>query len=46
MGMIGKIVGIVLVVLVVGILVSCVKVVQQAQALVVERLGLIKQQGV
>ena len=39
MGMIGKIVGIVLVVLVVGILVSCVKVVQQAQALVVERLG-------
>ncbi len=39
MGMIGKIVGLVLVLLIVGILVSCVKVVQQAQALVVERLG-------
>ena len=34
-----KIVGILFVLLVVGILVSCVKVVQQAQALVVERLG-------
>ena len=34
-----KIVGILFVLLVIGILVSCVKVVQQAQALVVERLG-------
>ena len=34
-----KLIGILLVLLVVGILVSCVKVVQQAQALVVERLG-------
>ena len=34
-----KIVGLVLVLVVVGLLISCVKVVQQAQALVVERLG-------
>ena len=34
-----KIVGILFVLIVIGILVSCVKVVQQAQALVVERLG-------
>ena len=34
-----KIVGILFVLLVIGILISCVKVVQQAQALVVERLG-------
>ncbi len=39
MGVIAKIIGIVFVVLVVGVLVSCVKIVQQAQALVVERLG-------
>ena len=31
--------GVVLVVIIVGLLLSCVKVVQQAQALVVERLG-------
>ena len=31
--------GILIVVIIVGILLSCVKVVQQAQALVVERLG-------
>lgn len=37
--MIGKLLGIIFVVLVVGILISCVKVVQQAQALVIERLG-------
>ena len=36
---IGTIIGIVFVVIVIGILASCVKVVQQAQALVVERLG-------
>ena len=34
-----KIIGILFVLIVIGILVSCVKVVQQAQALVVERLG-------
>lgn len=39
MNMIGKLLGIIFVVLVVGILISCVKVVQQAQALVIERLG-------
>ena len=39
MGIIIKILGILFVLLIVGILVSCVKVVQQAQALVVERLG-------
>lgn len=39
MDIIGKVLGILFVVLVVGILISCVKVVQQAQALVVERLG-------
>ena len=36
---IGMIIGIVFVLIVIGILVSCVKVVQQAQALVVDRLG-------
>ena len=36
---IGTIMGILLVVIIVGLLLSCVKVVQQAQALVVERLG-------
>ena len=39
MGIISKVIGIAIVLLIVGILVSCVKVVQQAQALVVERLG-------
>ena len=39
MGIVVRIIGILFVLLVVGILVSCVKVVQQAQALVVERLG-------
>ncbi len=39
MGLIGKILGIVFVVIIVGLLISCVKIVQQAQALVVERLG-------
>ncbi len=39
MNIIGKLLGIIFVVLVVGILISCVKVVQQAQALVIERLG-------
>ena len=39
MGAIGTVLGILLVVIVVGLLLSCVKVVQQAQALVVERLG-------
>ncbi len=34
-----KIIGILLVVIVVGLLLSCVKIVQQAQALVIERLG-------
>ena len=34
-----KMIGIILALIVVGVLVSCVKVVQQAQALVVERLG-------
>lgn len=38
-GWIAKGLGIIFVVLVVGILISCVKVVQQAQALVIERLG-------
>ena len=39
MGVIGTVLGILLVVIVVGLLLSCVKIVQQAQALVVERLG-------
>ena len=39
MGAIGTVLGILLVVIIVGLLLSCVKVVQQAQALVVERLG-------
>jgi len=39
MGNIGTVLGILLVVIIVGLLLSCVKVVQQAQALVVERLG-------
>ena len=39
MGAIGTVLGILLVVIVVGLLLSCVKIVQQAQALVVERLG-------
>ena len=37
--MIGKILGIILLVIVVILLISCVKIVRQAQALVVERLG-------
>ena len=37
--MIGRVLAILFVVLIVGILISCVKVVQQAQALVIERLG-------
>ena len=39
MGLIGTIIGIFIVIIIVGILLSCVKIVQQAQALVVERLG-------
>ena len=39
MGFVLPILGIILVVIVVGLLLSCVKIVQQAQALVVERLG-------
>ena len=39
MGFALRIIGIILVLIVVGILLSCVKIVQQAQALVVERLG-------
>lgn len=39
MGTIGTVLGILIVVIIVGLLLSCVKVVQQAQALVVERLG-------
>ncbi len=39
MGRITMVIGILFVLIVVGILISCVKVVQQAQALVVERLG-------
>ena len=39
MGAIGTVLGFLLVVIIVGLLLSCVKVVQQAQALVVERLG-------
>ena len=35
----GKIIGIVIVIIIVGLLLSCVKIVQQAQALVIERLG-------
>ena len=42
MGAIGTVLGILLVVIVVGLLLSCVKIVQQAQALVVERLGAYK----
>ena len=37
--MIGRILGIILLVIVVILLISCVKIVRQAQALVVERLG-------
>ena len=37
--MLGTILGLILLILVVGILISCVKVVKQAQAMVVERLG-------
>ncbi len=36
---IGTVIGILIVVIIVGLLLSCVKIVQQAQALVVERLG-------
>ena len=39
MGLVTRIIGIVIVIIFVGILLSCVKIVQQAQALVVERLG-------
>ena len=39
MGLIGTVIGIFIVIIIVGILLSCVKIVQQAQALVVERLG-------
>ncbi len=39
MGVIGRILGILFVVIIVLLLISCVKIVQQAQALVVERLG-------
>ena len=37
--MLGTILGLILLILVVGILISCVKVVKQAQAMVVERLA-------
>ena len=36
---IGTVIGILIVIIIVGLLLSCVKIVQQAQALVVERLG-------
>ena len=36
---IGAVIGILIVIIIVGLLLSCVKIVQQAQALVVERLG-------
>ncbi len=36
---IGTVIGVLIVVIIVGLLLSCVKIVQQAQALVVERLG-------
>ena len=39
MGLAGAVIGIFIVIIIVGILLSCVKVVQQAQALVIERLG-------
>ena len=39
MGFVTRIIGIIIVIIVVGLLLSCVKIVQQAQALVVERLG-------
>ena len=39
MGFVTRIIGIVIVIIIVGLLLSCVKIVQQAQALVVERLG-------
>ncbi len=39
MGLVTRIIGIIIVIIIVGILLSCVKIVQQAQALVVERLG-------
>ncbi len=39
MGVIGTVIGILIVIIIVGLLLSCVKIVQQAQALVVERLG-------
>lgn len=39
MGVIGAVIGILIVIIIVGLLLSCVKVVQQAQALVIERLG-------
>lgn len=39
MDILAKVIGILLVIIVVGLLLSCVKIVQQAQALVVERLG-------
>jgi len=39
MGIIGRVFGIFIVIIIVGLLISCVKIVQQAQALVIERLG-------
>ena len=39
MRIVGTVLGILFVVIIVGLLVSCVKIVQQAQALVIERLG-------
>lgn len=39
MGQIGTILGVLIVVIIVGLLISCVKIVPQAQALVIERLG-------
>ena len=39
MGFVTRIIGIIIVIIIVGLLLSCVKIVQQAQALVVERLG-------
>lgn len=36
---VGRVIGVVIVIIIVGLLLSCVKIVQQAQALVIERLG-------
>ena len=41
-----SILGIIVLILVVAILISCIKIVHQAQALVIERLELIRRHGV